>query len=201
MLELLNQLEECKKSSKTGPSAAASQNHIMFVSTFLKSSTQSIPTPFVLNTALYSIFTMICGKFLLPLRYDTSIWSPEEGFKNEIELTAQTNGLSAWPLSLIFVTFHRHLVTDKRNTQIQIYKYTHIQIHQLSSLTSVPFHRPLVTEVRKGRWDLVSVRPAWLESSGDRVSCYQESFRMDAVAKTTIIMFCLSQKNDDNGDG
>ena len=56
MEELLNQLEECKKSSKTGPSAAASQNHIMFVSTFLKSSTQSIPTPFVLNTALYSIF-------------------------------------------------------------------------------------------------------------------------------------------------
>ena len=38
------------------------------------------------------------------------------------------------------------------------------------------------------------MRPAWLESSGFGSRATRESFRMDAVAKTTIIMFCLSQK-------
>ena len=113
--------------------------HLRITSCLFQPFSKVPPNPFpppLFSTLLYiQSFTMICGKNLLPLCYDTSIRSPEEGFKNEIVLTAQTNGLSAWPLSLIFVTYHRHLVTDKRNTQIQIhlYKYTNTHTYKCTS--------------------------------------------------------------------
>ena len=120
------------KNAKNPPKPAPVPPHLRITSCLFQPFSKVPPSPFpppLFSTPLYiQSFTMICGKNLLPLCYDTSIRSPEEGFKNEIVLTAQTNGLSAWPLSLIFVTYHRHLVTDKRNTQIQIYKYTHVQM-------------------------------------------------------------------------
>ena len=127
------------KNAKNPPKPAPVPPHLRITSCLFQPFSKVPPSPFpppLFSTLLYiQSFTMICGKFLLPLCYDTSIRSPEEGFKNEIVLTAQTNGLSAWPLSLIFVTYHRHLVTDKRNTQIQIhlYKYTNTHTYKCTS--------------------------------------------------------------------
>ena len=127
------------KNAKNPPKPAPVPPHLRITSCLFQPFSKVPPNPFpppLFSTLLYiQSFTMICGKNLLPLCYDTSIRSPEEGFKNEIVLTAQTNGLSAWPLSLIFVTYHRHLVTDKRNTQIQIhlYKYTNIHTYKWTS--------------------------------------------------------------------
>ena len=96
------------KNAKNPPKPAPVPPHLRITSCLFQPFSKVPPNPFpppLFSTLLYiKSFTMICGKNLLPLCYDTSIRSPEEGFKNEIVLTAQTNGLSAWPLSLIFVT-------------------------------------------------------------------------------------------------